>query len=58
MPIPSPKASELQKDFISRCYTDIKDEYDDNRAFGICYTRWREKKMERISKLTRKPKKS
>lgn len=57
MPIPTPRGSEKQADYISRCYVEIKDEYDRNRAFAICYTKWREKKMERIAKLSRTPRK-
>lgn len=55
MPIPTPRSSEPQREYITRCYEEIKDEYDKNRAFSICYTKWKEKKMERIAKLSRKP---
>jgi hypothetical protein len=55
MPIPSPRATEQQKDYVSRCYTEIKNEYDRAAAFAICYSKWREKKMAQIAKLKRKP---
>lgn len=54
MPIPAPRGSEQQKDYVSRCYTEIKDEYDKAQAFAICYSKWREKKMSQIAKLKRK----
>ncbi len=54
MPIPAPKSNELQRDFVSRCYTEIKDEYDRPVAFGICYSKWREKQMSVIRKLKKK----
>lgn len=54
MPIPAPKSNEQQKDYVSRCYVEIKDEYDRATAFGICYSKWREKKMAQIRKLKKK----
>ena len=55
MPIPTPRANEKQASYVSRCYEQIRDEYDRQRALAICYSKWREKKMERIAKLSRKP---
>lgn len=55
MPIPSPRANEPQKDYVSRCYSEISQEYDRAGAFAICYSKWREKKMMQIAKLKRKP---
>lgn len=56
MPIPSPRANEPQKDYVSRCYSEISNEYDRATAFAICYSKWREKKMSVIAKLKRNPK--
>lgn len=56
MPIPAPKFDETQREYVSRCYKEIKDEYDDAVSFGICYNKWREKKMMAISKMKRKKK--
>ena len=44
MPIPTPSSSESQKDFIKRCYLEIKDEYDRPTAFAICYDTYKTKK--------------
>ena len=55
MPIPSPRANEPQKDYVSRCYSEISQEYDRAGAFAICYSKWREKKMMQIAKLKRRP---
>lgn len=54
MPIPAAKVNEPQSEYISRCYEAIKDEYEQTQALGICYTKWREKKMAQIAKLKRK----
>jgi hypothetical protein len=43
MPIPSVRPNEKQREFISRCYTQIKDEYPKAQGFGICYSVWKEK---------------
>lgn len=55
MPIPAPRANEPQKDYVSRCYGEISNEYDRAGAFAICYSKWREKKMSQIAKLKRRP---
>lgn len=43
MPIPSPSSNEKQREFITRCYTTIKDEYNRAAAFAICYDKWKNK---------------
>lgn len=43
-PIPSPKSDESQDEFISRCMSELNDEYpDDSQRAAICYNKWREK---------------
>lgn len=35
-PIPSPDAGEDEEKYISRCISDISDEYDTDQAYAIC----------------------
>lgn len=42
-PIPSPSGSEDEQAFISRCMSEIIDEYSQEQAAAICYSKWREK---------------
>jgi hypothetical protein len=42
-PIPSPESNEEQDKFISRCISDIIDEYGQEQASAICYSKWDEK---------------
>jgi len=45
MPIPTPKGPEKESQFISRCMSEIGDEYTDkDQALAVCYTQWRESK--------------
>ncbi len=44
MPIPKPSSGESQRDFIKRCYLQIKDEYDRPTSFAICYSKWKDRK--------------
>lgn len=44
MPVPNPKPSEKQQDYIKRCYVAIKDEYPKAQSFGICYSTWKNSK--------------
>lgn len=37
MPIPNRKAGEPRDEFISRCISQISDEYDIKQASAICY---------------------
>jgi hypothetical protein len=57
MPIPNPRFDETQKQYVSRCYAAIKNEYDSPVAFGICYSKWKEKKMVAIARLKKQRKK-
>ena len=49
MPIPKPKSGEKQSDYIGRCMSAISNEYDQDQALGICYSTWRESRMEGIN---------
>ena len=51
MPIPKVNSGEKQSEFIGRCMSAIGDEYDRDQALGICYSTWRESRMEGINLL-------
>jgi hypothetical protein len=36
MPIPKPTAAETQNDYVGRCMSEIKDEYEQDQAVAIC----------------------
>jgi len=36
MPIPKPTAAETQNDYVGRCMSEIKGEYDQDQAVAIC----------------------
>lgn len=42
-PIPSPEKDEDQDKYISRCISDLIDEYGQEVASGICYGQWEKK---------------
>lgn len=42
-PIPSPDSGEDEQKYISRCISDISDEYDTDQAYAICKGKWDEK---------------
>ena len=42
-PIPSPDAGEDEQKYISRCISDISNEYDTDQAYAICKGKWDEK---------------
>lgn len=43
-PIPSPESSEDEQAYISRCNSELYDEYpDDAQRNAICYSKWNEK---------------
>lgn len=50
MPIPKPKSGESEQEFVSRCISEIYDEYGQKQAAAICYNTYRETKKERIIK--------
>ena len=43
IPIPSPDSGEEQDKYISRCISDIIDEYGQEQSSAICYAKWDEK---------------
>lgn len=46
MPIPKPKQNETKKEFISRCISEIQNEFTDNKQrAAVCNTSWGENKM-------------
>ena len=45
MPVPSPSKSEQEKDFISRCMSEIGNEYDQEQGIAICYASWDKEHM-------------
>jgi hypothetical protein len=45
MPLPSPKNKEKRSEFVSRCVSQISDEYKNNKqAVAICYNAFKEAK--------------
>lgn len=36
MPIPKPTAAETQNDYVGRCMSEIKGEYEQDQAIAIC----------------------
>lgn len=45
MPIPNPKSSETKSQFVSRCISQIKDEYKKDQAVAICISTWDNEKF-------------
>lgn len=43
MPIPVPTDKENEDAFISRCISEIYNEYGQEQSAGICYSQWRDK---------------
>lgn len=43
MPIPKPKDGEQEQEFISRCISELYNEYGQEQSAGICYSQWRDK---------------
>ena len=42
MPIPNPQSGESQDEFVSRCIGELYNEYGQEQASAICYTKYRE----------------
>lgn len=42
-PVPSPSGDEDENKFISRCISELYDEYGQEQAAAICYSKWQEK---------------
>jgi hypothetical protein len=40
-PVPSPSGNEDENAFISRCMSEIGNEYDQEQALAICYSKWK-----------------
>jgi hypothetical protein len=62
MPIPNPKGGESQNEFVSRCVSQISNEYPQDQALAICINKFEEnmskttqqtvnQKIARMSKL-------
>ena len=45
MPIPNPSKNEQESEFISRCISEIYDEYGQEQSSAICYAAWDEENM-------------
>jgi hypothetical protein len=43
MPIPNPHSNEEENAFISRCISELYNEYGQESSAAICYSTWREK---------------
>ena len=41
-PVPSPAGGEDEQKFISRCISELYDEYGQEQSAAICYAKWRE----------------
>ena len=39
-PIPSPNSEEKKEEYLSRCISNIIDEYGQEQSAAICYNRW------------------
>jgi len=53
MPLPVPRISETQREFVTRCYDVAKDEFPPNSAIAVCYSRWRDKQLRMIRDIKR-----
>ena len=42
-PIPSPSSDEDEQKYISRCISEISGEYETDKSYAICKTKWDEK---------------
>lgn len=45
MPVPNPGQSESEQEFISRCMSEIGNEYDQAQGVAICYASWDKENM-------------
>ena len=55
MPIPSPKSGEQENKYISRCISDIANEYDvEGQAYAVCKSTYDRDKMSKIADTTSK----
>lgn len=55
MPIPKPNAGESEQEFVSRCISDVFDEYGQEQGSAICYNTYRsERGMSSQGRVTSK----
>jgi len=45
MPIPNIKSDEQQQEYISRCISELYDEYGQEQSAAICISKWEKEKM-------------
>jgi len=45
MPIPTPKTTENKTDFITRCVSQISNEYPQDQSVAICISSWENEKF-------------
>jgi len=45
MPIPKPTAAETQNDYMGRCMSEIKGEYEQDQAVAICISTYERKEL-------------
>ena len=43
MPVPNPRPEEQESEFISRCISELYNEYGQEQSAGICYSQWEDK---------------
>lgn len=43
MPLPKPNSGEIEKEFITRCMSELAGEFEDSQRLAVCYTQWRKK---------------
>ena len=50
MPLPKPKKNEKEDDFIERCMSELKDEFEDNdQRLAVCYDIWKNKEAKTMA---------
>lgn len=54
MPIPKPKASESQNDYMGRCMSEISGEYPQDQAVAICISTYQRDNMKKIKDTEKK----
>lgn len=53
MPLPKPQADESQDDFISRCMSELAEEFDDeDQRAAVCHEQWRDKEKTKMERKT------
>jgi hypothetical protein len=49
MPIPVPTANETEQEFVSRCISEVFNEYGQEQGSAICYSTYRTEKMSKMT---------